>query len=155
MNIAQADVRVAKQSTLPDFSGRFFSQSLYGLDNPYSGFSFTVGVPLFGLGNYKSKIRAATLEQDYRQTMFEYEQQTFNSQVQQAIQTLDKSRQMLQYYEISGLKQAGDIIKVATLSYRGGEISFAELAQYLNQALDIRKNYLDALNQYNQKSCRN
>ncbi|MBL7690716.1 MAG: CusA/CzcA family heavy metal efflux RND transporter [Flavipsychrobacter sp.] len=150
VNVAQADVRVARLGSLPDFSGRFFSQSLYGLDNPYSGFSFTVGVPLFGSSNYKNKIRAARLEQDYRQTMFDYEEQSLNSQVQQAIQTLDKSRQMLQYYETTGLKQAGDIIKAASLSYKGGEISFAELSQYLNQALDIRKNYLDILNQYNQ-----
>ena len=150
VNIAQADIKVSRLSTLPDFSGRFFSQSVYGLDNPYSGFSFTVGVPLLGSANYKNKIRAARLEQDYRQTIFEYEQQALNGQVQQAFQTLDKSRRMLLYYETTGLKQAREIIKAANLAYRGGEISFAELSQYLNQALEIRRNYLDALYQYDQ-----
>ncbi len=150
VNVARADARIARLSPYPEFSGRFFSQRLYGLNNPYSGFSFTVGVPLFGAGNYKSKIKAANLESDYRQTLFDYEQQTLDAQVKQAMQTLDKSRQLLQYYEVTGLAQAREIIKAANLSYRGGEISFAELSQYLSQALDIRRNYLDALNQYNQ-----
>jgi len=150
VNVANADLRLARLSPLPEFSGRFFSQRLYGLSNPYSGFSFSVGIPLLGAGNYRNKIKAARLERDYQQTIFEYEVQALNAQSQQAVQALEKSRQMLQYYETNGLTQAAAIIKAANLSYRGGEISFAELTQFLNQALDIRKNYLDALNQYNQ-----
>ena len=57
---------------------------------------------------------------------------------------------MLSYYESTGLKQSEEIIKAATLSYQGGEISFAELSQFLTQAIDIRKNYLEVMNQYNQ-----
>ncbi len=150
LNVANADLRVTRLGAMPEFSGRFFSQRLYGLSNPFSGFSVSVGVPLLGAGNYRSKIRAAKLERDYQQSIFDYEQQALTSQVQQAIQALEKSRQMLEYYETNGLTQAIEIIKAANLSYRGGEISFAELSQYLNQALDIRRNYLDALHQYNQ-----
>jgi len=152
VNIARADARIARMSPYPDFSGRFFSQRLYGLNNPFSGFSVTMGVPLFGAGSYRSKIRAANMELDYRQTLYDYEQQTLDAQVKQAMQTLDKSMQILQYYETSGLAQAREIIKAANLAYKGGEISFAELSQYLNQALDLEKNYLDALHQYNQNA---
>ena len=38
----------------------------------------------------------------------------------------------------------------ATQSYHAGEISFAELSQFIGQAVTIRNSYLDALNQYNQ-----
>ncbi len=150
VNVANADLRLARLSPMPELSGRFFSQRLYGLSNPYSGFSVSLGIPLLGAGNYRSKIKAAQLERDYQQTLFDYEAQALNAQSLQALQALDKSRQMLQYYEATGLGQASAIIEAANLSYRGGEISFAELSQYLNQALDIRKNYLEALNQYNQ-----
>jgi cobalt-zinc-cadmium resistance protein CzcA len=152
VNVSQANLRVERLSLMPNFSGRFYSQSLYGLNNPYSGFSVSVGIPLFGVGNYRNKIRAAKLERDYQQTLYDYESQSFDAQVQQVLQALDKSRQMLQYYETTGLEQARQIIKAANLSYRGGEIGFAELSQYLNQALDIQKNYLDALHQYNQNA---
>lgn len=150
LNVAAADLRVTRLGAMPEFSGRFFSQRLYGLSNPYSGFSVSVGVPLLGAGNYHSKIKAARLERDYQQNIFDYEQQALTAQVQQGIQALEKSRYMLEYYETTGLTQAKEIIKAANLSYRGGEISFAELSQYLSQALDIRRNYLDALHQYNQ-----
>ncbi|MDX2001843.1 MAG: CusA/CzcA family heavy metal efflux RND transporter [Chitinophagales bacterium] len=152
ISVANADLRIARLSAMPEFSGRFFSQHLYGLPDPYTGFSVTVGVPLLGIGSYRNKIKAAKLEQDYQQSLFNYESQILNAQWQQASQALDKSRQMLQYYESTGLSQADAIIKAANLSYQGGEISFAELSQYLTQAVDIRKNYLEALHQYNQQA---
>ncbi|MBN8670818.1 MAG: CusA/CzcA family heavy metal efflux RND transporter [Flavipsychrobacter sp.] len=152
INVANADLKIARLSAMPEFSGRFFSQRLYGLSNPFSGFSITMGVPIFGIGNYRNKIKAARLEQDYQQTIYNYESQILAAQLQQASQSLDKSNQMLQYYESVGLSQADAIIQAANLSYQGGEISFAELSQYLNQATDIRKNYLEALHQYNQQA---
>jgi cobalt-zinc-cadmium resistance protein CzcA len=60
--------------------------------------------------------------------------------------------ELLTYYESTGLAQAEKIIKSSNLAYRGGEISFAELTQYLTQAIDIQRNYLDVLNQYNQSA---
>ncbi|MBK6622626.1 MAG: hypothetical protein IPG32_17790 [Saprospirales bacterium] len=36
------------------------------------------------------------------------------------------------------------------MAYRVGEISFSELSQFLAQAIGIRQNRLDALNEYNQ-----
>lgn len=147
--IAQSDVRTARLSALPDFSGRFFSQRLYNLPDPYSGFSVTVGIPLPGMGSYRNKIKAAELEQHYQQTLYDYGQQVWQAELLQTKQALEKNAQMLQYYETTGLAQATGIIKAAGLAYRGGEISFAELSQYLNQAIDIRKNYLDVLQQYN------
>jgi len=44
------------------------------------------------------------------------------------------------------------VICAAELSYKAGEISFAELSQFLTQAIEIQKNYLDVLNQYNQSA---
>lgn len=152
VKVAQAELHMAKMSPLPEFSGRLFTQRLYGLSNPYSGFSVTMGVPIFGIGSYRNKIKAAKLEREYQQTLYSYEGQVFETEVAQTRQALDKSAQMLAYYESAGMSQADAIIRAANLSYRGGEISFAELSQFLNQAIDIRKNYLDNLNQYNQNA---
>ena len=59
---------------------------------------------------------------------------------------------MLNFYETTGLAQADAIIKAANISYRAGEISFADLSQFLTQAIDIQRNYLEVLNQYNQSA---
>ena len=49
---------------------------------------------------------------------------------------------------------ADEINRAAQQSYRAGEISFADLAQYLAQAIGIRRNYLARLNEYNQAAVR-
>jgi heavy metal efflux system protein len=152
VRVADADLRVTRLSAMPEFSGRFFSQRLYGLSDPYSGFSVTVGIPLLSMGSYKAKINAAKLERQYQEVVYEYEARTFSTQLQQIHQALTKANQMLIYYETTGLQQAAAIIDVANRSYKGGEISFAELSQYLNQAIEIRKNHLEVLNQYNQNA---
>ena len=72
------------------------------------------------------------------------------AQKMQLQQEVEKNQSMLSFYESAGLKQAESIIKAATLAYRAGEISFAELSQFLTQAIEIQKNYLDNLNGYNQ-----
>lgn len=152
INIAGAELGVTRQTRRPNFEGRFFSQRLYGMTSPYSGFSVTVGIPIFGSGSYRNTLKAAYVEQRYQESVLDYQKLTLNTEYRQAYQQLQKNKDLLQYYEGTGLVQAESIIKAANLSYRGGEISFAELSQYLTQAIDIQRNYLDVLNEYNQSA---
>lgn len=151
-NIAEAELKVQKQTNKPSFDGRFFSQRLYGISNPFSGFSVSVGIPVFGRGAYRSSIRAAELEKQYQSSVSNYQIGALKSNYNQAFQELKKEEELLLFYENSGLKQAEAIIKAANLSYRGGEISFSELSQFLTQAIDIQRSYLEVLNQYNQSA---
>lgn len=152
MNIAQAELNVQQQNRKPNFEGRFFSQHLYGASNPYSGFSVMAGIPLFGRSAYRNKIKAARIEQSYRQSIFDYEKLALITTYNQAYRQLLKDQDLLGYYEKTGLAQAEAIIKSSNLAYRGGEINFAELTQYLSQAIDIQKNYLDVLHQFDQSA---
>jgi cobalt-zinc-cadmium resistance protein CzcA len=152
INIAEAESGVTRQTRRPNFEGRFFSQRLYGMSSPYSGFSVTVGIPIFGSGSYRNTLKAASVEQRYQESVLDYQKLSLNAEYRQAYQQLQKNNDLLQYYEGTGLIQAASIIKAANLSYRGGEISFAELSQYLTQAIDIQRNYLDVLNEYNQSA---
>jgi len=152
ISIAQAELNVQQQSRKPNFEGRFFSQRLYGASNPYSGFSVSVGVPLFGGSAYRNKVKAAQLEQNYQQSVLDYERLALITSYNQSYQQLLKNQDLVMYYEKTGLAQAEAIIKSSNLAYRGGEINFAELTQYLSQAIDIQKNYLDVLNQFNQSA---
>ncbi len=150
INIANAGINVARNENRPEFSGRFFSQRLYGMRDPYTGFSVTAAFPLLGMGAYKNKIQTAKAEVAMQQKQLEYEKQVLNTQQSQMRREVEKNGRMLQFYESTGLKQAEKIIKASSLAYRAGEISFAELSQFLTQAIDIQRNYLDNLNTYNQ-----
>jgi cobalt-zinc-cadmium resistance protein CzcA len=152
INISDAELNLQQQSRNPNFEGRFFSQRLYGIKNPYSGFSITVGIPLLGGSYYRNKIKAAELEKSYQQTVLDYEKLSLKTSYAQAYQQLQKDNELLSYYENTGLEQAEAILKSANIAYRAGEISFAELSQFVTQSIDTQKNYLDVLNQYNQSA---
>lgn len=150
INIAASNIAVQKNTNKPEFSGRFFTQRLWGAKDPFNGFSVTAAFPLFGNNAYKNKIKVANAEMEVQQKQLDYQAQQVNTQKQTALTGIEKSLTMLQFYEKTGLKQSDEIIKAAALSYNAGEISFAELSQFLGQAIDTKKNYLEVLNQYNQ-----
>ncbi len=150
ISVAGAELEVSRQGRKPNFEGRFFSQRLYGATPYYSGFSVKVGIPIFGKNSYRNIINAGRFEQQYQQSVFNYRKQLLSVEYRTASLQIQKNNELLSYYENTGLSQADAIIKAANLSYRAGEISFAELSQYLTQAIDIQRNYLDVLNQYNQ-----
>lgn len=152
ISIAQAELQVQKQTNRPSFDGRFFSQRLYGIENPFSGFSLSVGIPLFGRGAYRSSVQAAELEREYQRSLANVEIASIQSSYTKALRELQKNEELLRFYESSGLKQADAIIKAANLSFTGGEINFSELSQFLSQALELQRNYLETLHQYNQSA---
>ena len=149
--ISKADIGLQRNMMLPDLQGRFFTQRLYGITPPYAGFSVTVGLPIAGR-SYTNKIKAAELESRVQKEQLSYETQALNTSYINGLRELEKNRVLLRFYEGTGLQQADAIIKAASLAYRAGEISYAGLSQYLTQAIDIRKNYLENLNQYNQSA---
>lgn len=150
INIAIAGIGVIKNENKPEFSGRFFSQRLWGAKDPFTGFSVSAAFPLFGANAYRNKIKVAQADMTIQQKQYDYDKQILNTRQLQMQQEVEKIKSMLSFYETSGLKQAEEIIKAATLAYRAGEISFAELSQFLTQAIEIQKNYLENLNTYNQ-----
>jgi len=148
INIANAGIAVARNENRPEFSGRFFSQSLWGANDPFTGFSVSAAFPLFGA--YRNKVKVAQAEMTVQQKQYDYNTQLLVMQRTQRQQEVERNRNMLAFYESTGLKQASEIIKASSLAYRSGEISFAELSQFLTQAIEIQKNYLENLNVYNQ-----
>ncbi|MFT3823995.1 MAG: CusA/CzcA family heavy metal efflux RND transporter [Chitinophagaceae bacterium] len=150
VNIANAGIAVTKNENRPEFSGRFFTQRLYGLSDPFTGFSVTVAFPLLGSGATRSKVKVAQAEVDLQQKQFDYSQQLLLAERAQAEKEVQKNMTMLSFYENTGLQQTTAIIRAASLAYRSGEIGFTGLSQYLAQAIDIQRSYLENLNAYNQ-----
>lgn len=152
VNIASSNIKMQKNTNKPEFSGRLFSQRLWGAKDPLSGFSVTASFPLFTTGAYRNKVKVAIAGKEVQEKTLSYQTQVFQTQRASAITEIEKNYSLLNFYETSGLRQAEEIISAASLSYRTGEISFADLGQFLNQAISIRQNYLDVLNRFNQSA---
>ncbi len=148
--IASSNIAVQRNANKPELSGRVFTQRLWGANDPFTGFSVTAAIPLLGTGAYKSKVRAATAEMEVQKEVLAWKSQQLETEKAASASEVQKNAELLGFYESSGLQQASDIIAAARLSYNVGDISFAELSQFLGQAIEIRQNYLDVLNRYNQ-----
>ncbi len=149
INIANAGIGVVKNENKPEFSGRFFSQRLWGAPNPFYGFSVTASFPLLNANAYRNKVKFAEAGKVVEQKQFEYDNQLLLAKKAEAKANVEKNKTVLTFYETAGIQQSYEIIKAATLAYKSGEVSFAELSQYLAQGIDIQKNYLENLNIYN------
>lgn len=150
INVSEAEINIRKNQNRPEFSGRFYSQRLWGAKDPYSGFSISAGFPLLGLSAAKHKVEVAKIEKEKQINILDYQVQELNNERHIAESEMLQHLSLLDYYENSGLKHSDDIIAAGTLSYKSGEISFAELSQFLSQVIEIKQNYLDVLNLYNQ-----
>ena len=92
--------------------------------------------------------------------MLQLEKESWNQQKEAELTKINqfvaqKNNQLLgikttiDYYENSGKKLSDEILKVANMSYKHGEIDFFQYIQSLENALQIKIDYLDAILEYN------
>ena len=105
-------------------------------------------MPILFSGNV-AKSKVAKLElQAWEQEKLN-EEQKMDAYILQSKNTLEQYQQAINYYTENGKKLAAEIIKVANMSYKQGEIDFFQYIQSLENATTIQMEYLDALIEYN------
>ncbi|MEQ8678105.1 MAG: TolC family protein, partial [Cyclobacteriaceae bacterium] len=101
-------------------------------------------------GSYKADIKAASLREQMAKTNLEYFRTTVQGQFSQQVEEVNKFRNSLNYYNEKAIPQANLILDNAQKSFESGNIGYVEYFQNLNQALNLKFNYLNTLNGYNQ-----
>lgn len=147
-----------KSRLLPDLLLGYNNMTMRGMgaDNKeYSGGTrfqsaqVGVGIPLF-FGAQKAKISAQKISRELAVNNYQAGLQELQLQYDQAAKQYKKAMQAVNYYELSGLKNADTIIATANLQYLNGDISYLEWVMLNNQAFSIQNEYLDAVNNLNQ-----
>lgn len=159
IEIAKANVAVQSSKILPGFYVGYFNQSLTGAENTngeiatssdrFSGVQAGISIPLF-YGSDKAKIKVAKLRNEMAQAKADYFSTVLQGQYDQQLKVVFKYRSSLNYSQNKALPQAELIIQNAQKSFENGAIDYLEYFQSLNQGLQLKFNYLNTLNDYNQ-----
>ena len=113
------------------------------------GFEFGVGVPLF-YGATKAKVKAAKQERDILALEIKQKEQQRTQEYATALTRLQQARQKLEYYQKEGDPQAAEILRLATIEYEAGEISYIEYTNAIQESVAIRLSAAEAANDYRQ-----
>jgi len=146
---------------LPDLTIGYFNQSMigyqtidgttqyFGSGDRFSGFQIGIAIPLW-FRPYTSKIQAAKVRGEIAQSNYQQYEKTLGGEYQQAIQEYLKYKSALSYYEKSALSQSELILTNAQKAFKNGTIGYVEYVQAINQGMQIKTNWLEALKNYNQ-----
>ena len=140
-------VKVERSKFFPEFSVGYARQKI----TPLTGLnSWTVGIsfPLFFMPQ-KSRLRQAKADATMAHWQAEDSKAELRQKVEEARGIVARQAECLEYYTQAALAEAEELQRNAILTYESSETGMAELIQSLNTAREIRKNYIEAVYQYN------
>lgn len=146
--LANSQLSLEKNKFLPDFSVGYFNQSLDNVKG-FQGVQFGIGIPIFFWGQ-QGRVQSAKIQTQIAQSDYENYQNTLKTLFNQQLQEYQKFLDLMNYYETTGLIQSDEILKTSQFAYTKGEIGYVEYIQSITQAISIKSEYLNSLNQYNQ-----
>lgn len=145
--LIEAQLDYEKKKKTPDLTVELFNS--FNLDSNQPGFQVGVKIPFF---NQQYQAQFDALEIGKSRIEIEKENLNFklNAEYQNLLKTLNKHNKALVYYEEEGLVLANEIVKTADKSFLYGEIDFFQYIQSMENAYQIKIDYLNQLNLYNQ-----
>ena len=161
LNAASRAVSVARNGYAPSLSLSLRHQLVITGWDPYHvnrskfdggnfmGFEVGVGVPLF-FGATKAKVKAAKKSRDVAELEMQSEQQQMEKDYMSALCKCNAAQQRMEYYLEEGNDKAGELMRLGTLEYENGEISYIEYVNALQESMDIRMKSAQAVNDFNQ-----
>lgn len=148
INLNKTLVQIEKVKSLPSFALGAAVQSI-DKASPFFIFNLGLNVPIFKTG-VRPKMEAAELEVKIAELEKEKSQLQLNSTNARLEQQLVNVSDQLNYYKTDGLKNAELILNIALKSYKAGNIGYMEYIQNVKEAMNLKQDYLDTLNEYNQ-----
>lgn len=146
--LSNATIGIEKNKLLPDISLNYFTgTNAYENAKYYNGFEVGLSVPLF-FNAQKSKIKASKIAMDATKNFMEYEMELLKNKRQELLNSYNKLRKLIDYYNEHGSKLYDEIIRTSTLSFENGEIDFFRFATSTETALQIKLDYLNTLTNY-------
>lgn len=161
IDVADKALRVAKNGYAPSLSVALKNQLVITGWDPYHenrsrytggnfmGFEVGIGVPLF-FGATKAKVKAARQSRDLAELAMLQQQFTRQKDYDAALARYTAAFNRLQYYEKQGSADAAEMVRLGTVEYENGEISYIEYINALQESIDTQLKRAAAISDYNQ-----
>lgn len=145
--LAQDQVRLEKNRTLPGLMVGYFNQGPENTETYYR-LNFGVTIPLF-FWQYSSRIKGAKSQVNVAEA--EAGSNQFNLQLEyaRAIQLLQTSEAMLNYYSAAGTTQSSELIRNAEESFKIGAIGQLEYLRLIDQSNALQRGKMESIFNYN------
>lgn len=144
-----AAISVEKNRLAPDILVNYFIGTNFYTDSRYyQGFQVGLAVPLF-YGAGKARTASARISAGAGRLMMEYELASMLAKRDELLSQQKKYAALISQYETTGIKLYDELIWSANLSFEKGETDFYRMVTTLENALDIRRGYLENLTLYN------
>ncbi len=147
-DLQSAVVKSEGAQHLPDFSIGYFNQSIDKV-NGFDGIQIGMSFPLW-FWSQSGKVKAARIERDKAENKLAAETNRIRLELENHFRQLEKYMFILKYYEDKALRQANLILEHSLKAYSAGNISYIEYANASSDAFDIKMEYLEAINNFNQ-----
>ena len=147
-DLMDAAVKMESNKHLPDISVGYFNQTIDKIEG-FEGWRVGVSFPIW-FWSQSGQVQAAKLQREQASNDYLYELKRVETKVSKLRQTVNRYRLLLEQYESQTLTQADQIIRDSYTSLREGEVSFFEYVLSISHAYEIKTNYFELLNKYNQ-----
>ncbi|UHG92344.1 TolC family protein [Spirosoma oryzicola] len=146
--LSESLLKLEKKRRLPNIIVGYLNQG--GPESPLLyRFRFGLSLPVWGWVA-RSRINAAQTDVAIAKSQITLNQYELRGDYDKAIADYLQYQEALDYYTVTGLPQAEEIIKAASDGYRLGSIGYYDYLLNVQQAFKIRQGYLDALLSFNQ-----
>jgi cobalt-zinc-cadmium resistance protein CzcA len=161
VEVSHLEKELEKNRLLPDLSFGYFSQTMqgaqevsgmlrvFGPGDRFTGIKAGIAIPLW-FKPYLSKAKAAAINENIAESDSEYYSKYLSSTYMSLIDEYNKFSGSVDFYEKQAIPEADLIIDQSSRSYKAGAIDYLDYVISLSRALEIKQNYLDALNNLNQ-----
>jgi len=150
ISVYQKEAGTFKANRTPKLGLGYFAQTI-NTESLFQGFTAGLQIPLFG-GVNTAKVKAAEISISQSQLALDKNKIILNLQKEELLNNFQKQQKNLNYYKNEGLQYANQIIETAQKSYANGDMSYWSYISFLNQAIDIKKQFAEATHSYNQSA---
>lgn len=157
-NTATAQTALEKEKLKPDLLLGYFNNSfkgtgadnkLYDVYTRFSSVQVGVAIPIFTKAQ-KARITAGKIQENILRSQYNLEMLNLQNQYAKIISAYNSNKEIVQYFEDTGLKNAALIMQTAHKQFVNGEINYLDFVMLVNQAITIQSNYAEAVKTLNE-----